>query len=109
LDGLAFVEVLDDLLSTCGDRILRIKGLIDILGVAQPSIVHCVRHVRYPIERLTAWPTTGSFADRRSRLVFFLHDLPRERVECLFRRACSAEPVDGAAWAVGATKGVAGP
>ncbi len=105
LDGLAFVEALDDLLSTCGDRILRIKGLIDILGVAQPSIVHCVRHVRYPIERLAAWPTTGSFADRRSRLVFFLHDLPRERVECLIRRSCSAEIVDDAGWAVGATRG----
>jgi len=107
VDGLAFVEALDDLLSTCGERILRIKGLIDILGVEQPSIVHCVRHVRYPIERLAAWPTSGSFADRRSRLVFFVHDLARERVECVFRRSSSTGPVEDATAAVRTTRGVA--
>lgn len=107
LDGLAFVEALDGLLSTCGDRILRIKGLIDILGVEQPSIVHCVRHVRSPIQRLTRWPTSGRFADRRSRLVFVVHDLVRERVEGIFHRSCGVGPIENAASAVRSTNGVA--
>jgi G3E family GTPase len=100
LDGLAFVEALDGLLSTCGDRILRIKGLIDILGVEQPSIVHCVRHVRHPIQRLARWPTSGSFADRRSRLVFVVHDLAREHVESIFHRCDGARSVVAADAAV---------
>lgn len=83
-----FAEAIDVLLATCGDRILRIKGLVHVAGEAAPRVVHCVQHMRYPAAILPGWPD----ADHDSRLVFIVHNLERGIVEKAFAMFCSASP-----------------
>jgi G3E family GTPase len=71
--------LLDTLLQGHGERILRIKGLVNVAGEDTPRVVQCVQHVRYPGIRLPAWP--ASCAERKTRLVFITRQLDKERVE----------------------------
>lgn len=81
-----FAEAMDVLLSTCGDRILRVKGLVKLDGEAAPRVIHCVQHVRYPEAALAAWPDD----DHASRLVFIVRNLQRDIVEKAFAMFCGA-------------------
>lgn len=81
-----FAEAMDVLLSTCGDRILRVKGLLNVVGETAPRIVHCVQHVRYPEAALPAWPDE----DHDSRLVFIVRNFQREYVEKAFAMFCGS-------------------
>ncbi|WP_313953213.1 GTP-binding protein [Accumulibacter sp.] len=86
-----FAEAIDLLLATCGERILRVKGLVGVEGEAAPRVVHCVQHVRYPEAVLPAWPDE----DHRSRLVFIVRALAREIVTKAFVMFCGAAVVTG--------------
>lgn len=55
-----FSEAIDVLLATCGARILRIKGLVNVVGESQPRVLHCVQHLRYPLSTLPAWPAEAA-------------------------------------------------
>ncbi|MBI2307234.1 MAG: GTP-binding protein [Rhodocyclales bacterium] len=83
-----FAEAIDVLLSTCGDRILRVKGLVAVAGEAAPRVVHCLQHVRYPEAALPAWPDD----DHASRLVFIVRDFSRDYVEKAFAMFCGQPP-----------------
>lgn len=54
------------LLELRGDRVLRLKGLVNVAGEPGPRAVHAVQHTLYPSARLPAWPSE----DRTTRLVF---------------------------------------
>lgn len=71
VDWAAFEDGLATLLEMAGDRILRLKGLVNVAGEEGPVAVHAVQHTLYPPARLPAW-TDG---DRRTRLVFIVRDL----------------------------------
>lgn len=71
LDADAFDAALEALLDLHGDRILRLKGLVDFRGEPGPLAIHAVRHTLYPPTRLGTWPD----GDRRTRLVFITRDL----------------------------------
>jgi G3E family GTPase len=60
-----------------GERLLRVKGLLALEGVAGPVVVQGVHHVFHPPVELASWPD----ADRRSRLVFITDGLERATVE----------------------------
>ncbi|KAI5915155.1 GTP-binding protein [Thauera sp. 2A1] len=79
-----FSDALGLLLQLHGERILRIKGLLNVLGDPLPRVMQCVQHSVYPPRSLPAWPQQPPFDDRRSRLVFIVRDLPREDVEAMF-------------------------
>ena len=49
-----------------GDRLLRVKGVLDVAGESQPLVIHGVHRTFHPPTLLARWPD----ADRRSRLVF---------------------------------------
>ena len=66
-----------------GDRLLRVKGLVQIVGEETPRLVQCVEGLRYPSAPLPNWPRT--WGDRRSRLVFVVRDLMSETVMRVFR------------------------
>ena len=83
-----FLEALDVLLATCGDRILRVKGLVHVAGEAQPRVVHCVQHTRYPTLVLDAWPEAEPFNDRSTRLVFIVRNFAKDNVEKAFTMFC---------------------
>ena len=65
------------LLHVHGDRVLRVKGLLNITGVVTPVVIHGVQQLVYPPTHLDRWPDE----DRRSRLVFIVQHLEAHTVE----------------------------
>ncbi|MDQ8020633.1 MAG: GTP-binding protein [Moraxellaceae bacterium] len=86
-----FSTALELLQRGVGERIMRIKGLVHVAGEEAPRVIHAVQHERYPESALPAWPD----ADRDTRLVFIVRDLPREALERAFAAFgdYQAEPV----------------
>jgi len=64
------------------DRLLRVKGVLSVIGEDQPLVVHGVHHVFHPPTLLARWPDD----DRRSRLVFITRDLARADVEASWKQ-----------------------
>ena len=77
LDWTAFGIWMTLLLHCHGDRVLRIKGLLNVAGVAGPVLVNGVQHVVHPPTHLESWPDEN----RQSRLVVILAGLDRSEIE----------------------------
>ena len=74
LPALALTLWLEALTEHCGDRLIRMKGLISIEELpGLPAVVHGVQHVFSPPEFLERWPSD----DTATRLVFIFRDMPR--------------------------------
>jgi G3E family GTPase len=69
-----FKEWLDGLLIARGDSILRMKGLLQVVGVTYPIIIQGVQHALYPPESLSRWP----HGTPRSEMVFVTRDFSRD-------------------------------
>jgi len=54
-----------------GDNLLRVKGIVRLVGESDPVVVQAVQHVVYPTYSLPGWPRE----DLRSHLVFITRDL----------------------------------
>jgi G3E family GTPase len=65
------------LLHRHGDRVLRLKGLLNVGAARGPLLVEGVQHVIHVPRHLREWPDT----DRRSRIVFIARDLDLTQVE----------------------------
>tara|TARA_B100000676_G_scaffold311520_1_gene381717 strand:- start:31538 stop:32512 length:975 start_codon:yes stop_codon:yes gene_type:complete len=76
------VAWIEDTIARYGDRLLRLKGILDVEGSAVPVAVHGVQHVFHPLQRLSAWPE----GPRVSRLVLIGRDLPVTDIEDAFVR-----------------------
>ena len=76
-----FIRWVEQLLEEHGDRILRLKGILDVAGDPRPVVVHGVQHVFHPLTRLDSWPDE----DRRSRLVVIARDLDMNSIAQGFR------------------------
>ena len=90
LDWVAFSVWLSMLLHAHGERVLRVKGLLNV-GATGPVVLNGVQHIIHAPEHLPAWPD----ADRRSHLVFILHGLEPlaiERSLQAFQRLLGAQP-----------------
>lgn len=92
LPWVSFADTLADLLDRFGDRVLRVKGLINVVGDHRPWVVHGVHDAAYPPIPLDTWPDTPPFSDRRSRLVFIVRDLARDAVQRALAALHPAEP-----------------
>jgi G3E family GTPase len=74
LPALALTLWLQALTEHCGDRLIRMKGLVAIQEMpGRPAVVHGVQHVFSPPEFLDRWPSE----DTDTRLVFIFRDMPR--------------------------------
>ena len=71
-----------------GEDLLRVKGILNVVGEEKPVAVHGVQHVFHPPARLPSWPS----ADRRSRLVIIARDMDRAFLEQTFRNYREAAP-----------------
>lgn len=92
LDWSAFGIWLSMLLHRHGERVLRVKGLLNVSGLATPVLINGVQHIVHPPGHLAAWPD----ADRRSRLIFIVQGIARAPIEASFRRFLSlSNPPDG--------------
>lgn len=81
LDWTAFGVWLTMLLHRHGDKVLRIKGLLNVRGLDAPLLINGVQHIVHPPEHLAAWPDD----DHRSRLVFIAQGIDKQRIEASLR------------------------
>ncbi|MBX3568486.1 MAG: GTP-binding protein [Rhizobiaceae bacterium] len=82
---------LDLLLSVHGDRVLRLKGIIELSeDPGRPLVVHGVQRLLHPPARLPAWPDDL----RGTRLVLIGMDLPEDYVRRLFAIITAKPAVD---------------
>ena len=77
LDWTAFGIWLTMLLHTHGEKVLRVKGILNVAGADAPVVINGVQHVVHPPIHLAAWPGE----DRRSHIVFIVDDLSRDAIE----------------------------
>ena len=77
MDWTAFGLWMSMLLNRHGERVLRIKGMLNVAGVADPVLVNGVQHIVHPPTHMTGWPD----GDRRSRIVFIVQDMDRAAIE----------------------------
>lgn len=77
LDWTMFGVWLTMLLNRHGEKVLRVKGILNVEGSDTPVAVHGVQHLVHPPKHMSEWPD----ADRRSRLVFIVEGLERSWIE----------------------------
>ena len=88
-----FLQVLAE---HCGARLLRLKGLVDVLeSPGRPAVIHGVQHVFHPPAWLDAWPDE----DRTTRIVVIALGLDPLWLEALL----DALDIEVAAMQAGAT------
>jgi len=87
-DGLALA--LEFLISTRGENLLRVKGIVNAQESEVPLIIHGVQHLFHPVVPLPAWPDD----DHRTRIVFITRDLPKQAVESLLAHALAEAQAD---------------
>jgi len=83
VSGTRLWQGLEALIEQSGEKLLRVKGIVNVAGQAQPRVMHIVQHVLYPVTILPAWPDE----DRRTRLVFIVRDLDAGEVQDTLQRA----------------------
>jgi G3E family GTPase len=71
-----FAAAMEALIEAHGSSILRVKGLLNVVGRETPLVIHGVQHLFHPPVLLDSWPDT----DRRSRLVFITRDMEQDFV-----------------------------
>lgn len=71
VDWTAFGLWLTMLLNRHGERVLRVKGILNLNGEERPVAVHGVQHLVHTPVHMDGWPSE----DRSSRLVFILDGL----------------------------------
>lgn len=79
------------LLNRHGERILRVKGILNVAGAASPVCINGVQHVMHPPFHLERWPSD----DRRSHLVFIVRDIDGAAIRrslLAFTRLAADEP-----------------
>ena len=69
---------LEALIATSGEKLLRIKGILNLHGQDRPVVLHAIRHLLHPPTLLPAWPEGDP---RTSRLVFITEGIPRSVIE----------------------------
>ncbi len=69
---------LEMLIGTRGENLLRVKGILNLVGQDRPVVIHGVQHIFHEPTLLPAWPPGDP---RTSRIVFITRNLSRETVE----------------------------
>ncbi len=82
IDWTAFGVWLTMLINRHGDKVLRVKGILNLVGETAPVAIHGVRYLVHNPVHMTAWPDE----DRRSRIVFIVDGIDPD----LVRRSLTA-------------------
>lgn len=67
----AFVTWAEIFTQMRGESLLRVKGILNLVGEDAPVAIHAVQHVFHPPASLPTWPSD----DHRSKIVFITKDL----------------------------------
>lgn len=82
---------LDLLLSSHGDKVLRLKGIVEAAeDPARPLVVHAVQKILHPPARLPAWPD----GKRGARIVIIATDLDEDYTRRLFAAFVNKPSID---------------
>ncbi|TPI11513.1 GTP-binding protein [Mesorhizobium sp. B4-1-1] len=86
------IEMFLDLLrSTHGEKLLRMKGVIELAeDPARPLVIHGVQKILHPPARLPAWPD----GQRGTRLVLITLDMPDDYIRRLFAAFTNKPSID---------------
>ena len=76
----SFSQTMEVLSALRGSDMLRVKGLINVVGHPGPMVVQGVQHLFHPPVELQAWPSD----DHSTRIVFITRGITRETVANLF-------------------------
>jgi G3E family GTPase len=68
------------LLSSHGNDVLRVKGMLRVTGAVGPVVINAVQHLVHPPLHLETWPEDW----QQSRLVFIVRDLAQADIEQSF-------------------------
>jgi len=79
---------LDMIAAYRGPDLLRVKGMVNLIGEPGPVVIHGVQHIFHPSVSLEAWPDD----DHRSRIVFIGRNLPAQQLREAFRILADAAP-----------------
>ncbi|MCY0966307.1 CobW family GTP-binding protein [Parathalassolituus penaei] len=91
IDEIELRTWLEVVTSVHGDRLLRIKGLVQLRGLPQqPMLIHAVQQLVSPPELLAQWPS----ADTRSRIVLIGEGLDEDDIRRVFRTFTGARLQD---------------
>jgi G3E family GTPase len=82
IDWTAFGVWLTLLLNRHGDKVLRVKGILNLAGEAAPVAIHGVQHLVHNPVHMAGRPDE----DRRSRIVFIVDEIDLD----LVRRSLAA-------------------
>jgi G3E family GTPase len=77
IDWTAFGIWLTMLLNRHGDKVLRVKGILNLAGEAAPVAIHGVQRLMHNPVHMNAWPDN----DRRSRIVFIVDGLDPDLIQ----------------------------
>jgi G3E family GTPase len=85
ISRLDFARALGGLARERGNDLLRVKGIVRFSDRPdRPAVVQAAQHAMFAPEWLDGWPpdwpADPSGDDRRSRLVFVVHDIPRAEI-----------------------------
>jgi G3E family GTPase len=87
ISRLDFARALGGLAGARGSDLLRVKGIVRFSDLPErPAVVQAAQHALFAPEWLDAWPDD----DRRSRLVFVVHEIPRAEILDAFAFAAPA-------------------
>jgi G3E family GTPase len=88
----AAIEMFLDLLrSAHGEKLLRMKGVIELMeDPSRPLVIHGVQKILHPPARLPAWPD----GQRGTRLVLITLDMPQDYIQRLFAAFTNKPSID---------------
>ena len=99
VDWTGFGIWLTMLLNRHGDRIFRVKGILNVAGEANPVAIHAVQRLVHPPVHMKRWPDER----RQSRIVFIAEGIDPQRIRRSFEvfsrlaaRVLFDDPVGGA-------------
>ena len=76
-----FARALGKLAGARGTDLLRVKGIVAFADRPErPALVQAAQHTLFAPEWLGGWPADWPAGDRRGRLVFVVHDIPRSEI-----------------------------
>jgi len=93
IDWTAFGVWLTALLHAHGERVLRVKGILNVRDSDTPVVIHGVQHVVHPPLHLPHWPD----ADRSSRIIFITRDIDEAAIRNSLRVFLAAVAPPGGA------------
>lgn len=89
IDWTAFGVWLTMLVNRHGDRVLRVKGILNIAGEERPVAIHGVQHLVHTPVHMERWASE----DRRSHIVFIVDGLDAALLKRSFEAFAIARPI----------------